>query len=419
MQIIHGDSIVSLKPGESPDYDRENPLRLLQSLIQRMPLAAEREHYLAQSIQYLLPFNQLTLYPDKNGNTTDPINIEDKEDFQHQNINKINYGDIQLCRGWANLNNKTFPFLRISYRGGPDTLLSRMSSHTLNEKIKLWIKIGNNSVNQYIDVPYHTNSHRYEVELWGYSGNDAVNHLDNKGRAALNKGELLIRPDLMIGDINDFLRNNIDQQQICEISTDNCMHPVLPLKISLAWTDQTEQYWDSLNGENYQYEFNMIYRGWDHYLRAGTSRNPHGGTGVLHFRNLLSNYWGYPDKPYSAQASISQVIEPWMKDVYGNKPDSAKVENFFKVEYMDMHILKPDCAIGLHRHRDNQEVFFMIEGEGFMVIGDWAKMKTRQRCLEVRTLKAGHFVMLKGGNLHALINTKPDPAMLFIFGGYD
>jgi hypothetical protein len=25
------------------------------------------------------------------------------------------------------------------------------------------------------------------------------------------------------------------------------------------------------------------------------------------------------------------------------------------MEYMDLHILKPECGIGIHRHRDNQE----------------------------------------------------------------
>jgi len=421
MQIIHSDTIVSLKSAgnKAPDYDQKNPLQDVQSLMQKMRLAAEREHYLNQSIQYLLPYDHLSLYPNKISENLDPIAFEDKEDFQHQNINNIKYADTQLIRGWVNLNNKTFPFLRISYRGGPDSRLSRISNHSLVDKIKLWIKIGDNATNKYLEVPYNSESNRYDIELWAYTESDAQTHLDEKGLASLNSGELQIRPDLIKGDINDFFRNNIEQAEICEIFTDNCMHPVLPLTISLAWTDYTETFWDSLNSQNYQYEFNMIYRGWDHFLKVGTNRNPHGGEGLLHFRTLLSNYWGYPEKPYSAQATISQVIEPWMKDAYGIKPTTAKTENFFKVEYMDMHILKPECAIGLHRHRDNQEVFFMIEGEGYMIIGDWAKDHRRERCLEIRTLKAGHFVMLKGGNLHALINTSADPAMLFIFGGYD
>jgi mannose-6-phosphate isomerase-like protein (cupin superfamily) len=89
------------------------------------------------------------------------------------------------------------------------------------------------------------------------------------------------------------------------------------------------------------------------------------------------------------------------------------------VDYMDLHVLKPECGIGLHRHRDNQEVFLMLEGRGFMVVGDWCKMPQRERAFEVRTLRAGHFAMLKGGNLHALMNATDENISLFMFGGYD
>ena len=89
------------------------------------------------------------------------------------------------------------------------------------------------------------------------------------------------------------------------------------------------------------------------------------------------------------------------------------------VDYMDLHILKPDCGIGLHRHRDNQEVFLMMEGRAYMVVGDWCRMPARERSFEVRTLRAGHFAMLKGGNLHGLMNATDEDIHLFMFGGYD
>ncbi len=57
--------------------------------------------------------------------------------------------------------------------------------------------------------------------------------------------------------------------------------------------------------------------------------------------------------------------------------------------------------------------------DGSMVVGDWAKMPSRERCFEVRTLRSGHMAMLKGGNLHALMNSTDEDASLFMFGGYD
>jgi mannose-6-phosphate isomerase-like protein (cupin superfamily) len=86
---------------------------------------------------------------------------------------------------------------------------------------------------------------------------------------------------------------------------------------------------------------------------------------------------------------------------------------------MDLHVLEPACGIGLHRHRDNQEIFFLLAGEGIMVIGDWADSGRRTRSFEVRRLEPGHFAMLKGGNLHGLMNPADAPASLFMFGGYD
>lgn len=54
-----------------------------------------------------------------------------------------------------------------------------------------------------------------------------------------------------------------------------------------------------------------------------------------------------------------------------------------------------------------------------MVIGDWADSGTRARALEVRRLPAGSLALLKGGNLHGLMNPADQRASLFMFGGYD
>ncbi len=85
---------------------------------------------------------------------------------------------------------------------------------------------------------------------------------------------------------------------------------------------------------------------------------------------------------------------------------------------MDLHILRPECGIGLHRHRDNQEAFLMLEERGYMVVGDWCKMPQRERRFEIRTLRSGHLAMLKGGNLHGLVNATDEQILLFMFGGY-
>jgi len=158
----------------------------------------------------------------------------------------------------------------------------------------------------------------------------------------------------------------------------------------------------------------MIMRGWDNFLGTGISPNPHGGIGFLEYRNLMSNYGQYTGKN-----ELGRQLNSWNFSAFRNKNHGNGFEPFFAVDYMDLHLLNPNCGIGLHRHRDNQEVFFMMEGQGFMVVGDWCKMPERERCFEIRTLKSGHISMLKGGNLHALMNSTDEQISLFMFGGYD
>jgi quercetin dioxygenase-like cupin family protein len=86
---------------------------------------------------------------------------------------------------------------------------------------------------------------------------------------------------------------------------------------------------------------------------------------------------------------------------------------------MDLHVLRPTCGIGIHRHRDNQEIFLMMEGQGLMVVGDWNKFSTRDRCFEARTMRSGDMALCKSGQLHALLNLTDTDVKLFMFGGYD
>ena len=128
----------------------------------------------------------------------------------------------------------------------------------------------------------------------------------------------------------------------------------------------------------------------------------------------MSNYGRY-----AGSGDLARQLEAWNFDALGSKNHGNRREDFMAVDYMDLHILRPGCGIGLHRHRDNQEVFFMMDGRGYMVVGDWAKPDGRERSFEVRTLRAGHFAMLKGGNLHGLMNPSDENMSLFMFGGYD
>ena len=415
--LVESDVVVEVPPGTTPSYNTRNPLVRLLDQIEAVRLAAERECYFSQSFQYLIPFSHLEMYGPQGADyrILDPTQQDSKIDFQKQNVKELVTTDTYLMRGWVTAGMWTGPFLKLSYDGSPDSQLSEVANGKLGSHIKIWLQVRDAALSsQLLRVPYNEETDRYEIEIWGYPGGDLRNQLDTRGQAAFDRGALVVRTDLVQGSMTDFAREDLTDRDMFQVAPRNTMHPINRLHLQVAWADETETYWDSLGGDNYQYEFNMTLRGWDHFLSVGLSPNPHGGIGFLHYRNLLSNYGRFANA-----RELGRQLEPWMFDAFGSKDHRQTWENFFAVDYMDLHILKPNCGIGLHRHRDNQEVFFMIEGEGLMVIGDWNKFPERERCFEIRTLLPGHLAMLKGGNLHGLMNATDEDISLFMFGGYD
>ncbi len=415
MELIHSDQIFRVAPGTPPDYNRGNTLIRLLTIMETQGLACGREQYLGDSLEWLFPFDFLELYGPQGGDA-DNLDIrfqDNKTDFQKQNLRDFRLSDVVLCRGYAAAGDLVVPFLRISYRAGPDSLLSRASGDLVGANLKLSLKVGDNQTSQLLDVPYDPATDRYALELWSYPPGNLRPVLDERGRDTFDRGALVVRNDLIQGTRGDFDRDGLNDRYLIEVAPAHAMHPILPLHVECAWADASATFWDSRGGANHHYEFSMIVRGWDQYLAAGISPNPHGGVGFLEYRNLLSNYGRYGDRN-----ELGRDFDDWNFNAHGHKNFSGR-ENFLAVDYMDLHILKPDCGIGLHRHRDNQEVFLMMEGRAYMVVGDWTQRPWRERCFELRTLRAGHFAMLKGGQLHGLMNPGETDLSLFMFGGYD
>jgi mannose-6-phosphate isomerase-like protein (cupin superfamily) len=416
--IVKSDKVNFVEPNTNPTYDINNPLERILDHVESFELAAERNYYEAASLQYLVPFSDLELYGPQqpNSNLLDAADHNFKTDFQKQNIADFTLTDTHLIRGYVSVGDWTGPFLRISYSAGPQTNLAQANFGLLGDTIKAYIQL-NDMPGAILEVPYNDRAGRYELEIWGYNQANLYNLVDGKAKAALERGELIVRSDLLQGQKSDFIRDGKDGAYMGSISKNHAMHPILPLHVQIAWANYAQTAWDSLHGANYHYEFNMLLRGWDNYLGAGVSPNPHGGVGFLEFRNLMSNYF-YPEHPNE----LGRELQDYNWNAYDHKNHEHvpnRFEEFLSVNFIDMHIMRPFCGIGIHRHRDNSEIFMMLEGQGLMLMGDWVKMPTRERCFEIRTLKAGHYTMLKPGNLHALMNTRDEDAKLFMFGSYD
>jgi mannose-6-phosphate isomerase-like protein (cupin superfamily) len=417
MEIIHSDAVFGVPPGTTPGYDSANPLLKLAGVIETLRLAGNRERYDVDQLQYLFPIRSLSLYgPSGNdAGILDPTLQDNKTDFQKQNVENFVTADVYIVRGILTVGNWSGPFLRLSYLGGPDSVLAKNANLLLDvDAIGLWIKIGAVQTPSLIRVPYNENTQRYEIEFWGYPGTDLQNQLYDDELEAFNRQEILVNLNLVHGDVANFSREALDGLFVNEVEPTDTMHPVLTLRLEVAWATLDGKIWDSQNGANYVYLFNMIKRGWDNYLGVGVSPNPHGGVGFLEYRNLLSI-----NGRYNQMKELSRTLEPWMFDAFNTKNHNQAVEPFLAVDYLDLHIMKPFCGIGLHRHRDNSEIFFVIQGRGLMAVGDWCKFPERERCVEVRTLRAGELAMLRGGNLHGLMNPTDEDTLLMMFGGYD
>ncbi|MEI7686342.1 MAG: cupin domain-containing protein, partial [Planctomycetota bacterium] len=364
----------------------------------------------------LIPLASLDLYGPQGDAAwvLDAARQNDKGDFQKQNVRDFRPTDASLVRGWATVGEWTGPFLKLSYRGGADSMLARAAGRELGNCIRVWLRVAGRATPDLIAVPYIASTGRYEIELWGCPGADLRERLDDAGRAAFDRGELLASPDLIRGNRADFARRGEDDLFLNQISPDCAMHPTLPLHVEAAWADESGQVWDSQGGANYHYRFNMILRGKEHCLAGGLSSAPHGGVGTIHYFNLLSNYGRY-----GGMHELARTLEPWQFDAFGHKDSAGRSEPFFAVDYVDLASFAGPGGIGLHRHRDNQEIFFLMRGRASIALGDWCKMPDRERCIEVRTLSPGHLVFLKPGQLHGLMNAVDGETVLLTFGGYD
>ncbi len=430
---------------QTPNYDSDNPLLRVIREAQLQDLAAEREHYLHESLEHLFPFYELTLYGPGQGprDIGNPVQQNNKVDFQKQNIADFRMADYHLVRGYASAGEWVGSFVKICYRGTPGTRLGQVSGGSPGAFIQAWVKLGANQTSSYLRLPLNPATGCYEVELWSFNGPNLRQLLEGSSLAAFDAGLIQPRPDLVKGSLADFegpgvdaMRDRLNRQgqswQLLDYAPDHCMHPVRPLRIEIAFTNEAGSAWDSNGGANYRVVFGMMMRGWRSFLNCGISANPHGGFGVLEFRNLFSNYFfeqrrrevfGADKLPELGRDLIPGNYHAHTYGTNGTIPaEPVKVptrETFFAVDYMDLHILQPECSIGIHRHRDNQEAFLMLEGHAHMLVGDWCEFPDRDRAFEIRPMGPGDVALCKTGQLHALYNSTDETCSLFMFGGYD
>lgn len=412
MEIVRSDLIGA----DEPLATQGSSIDELLEIVAGVRWAAEAQTYVQGEADFLLPFTFLRTPPPGAGADVPPESQDDKFDFGKQNVREFHLGDTSLVRGWIRLlpadpdgEEEFFPFLKISYRGGPDSALSQATRHSLQREITLHLGLFQRSAK--FMVAYNEESHRYDVELWGCSAREADGRVGPRAKAAIEAGSIQFTPQLIRGEYDDFRRDQIEGASVWDLNEENLIHPLRPLRVLASWSDRAETTFDPASGGSRSFVFNSLVRGWSAFEAAGQSADTHGGTGNLRYTNLISNY-------ARDRKSLGRALEPWMFNAFGTK-DGNREEAFFAVDYVDLHLLEAGASIGIHRHRDNQEIIFVHSGWGYLVSGDWCQFPGRDRSFQVQILKAGQLATVRSGGLHGFKNVSDERVQLLMLGGYD
>ncbi|MBD3385841.1 cupin domain-containing protein [candidate division KSB1 bacterium] len=95
----------------------------------------------------------------------------------------------------------------------------------------------------------------------------------------------------------------------------------------------------------------------------------HGGKGALDWTNVLEN-----------------------KDLKGRR-----------LKFWHDNILEPGVSIGVHQHKDDEEYYYIIDGEGTMTLDD-----------KTFTVQPGDITAVYPGGYHGLENTGSEPMRIIV-----
>ena len=73
------------------------------------------------------------------------------------------------------------------------------------------------------------------------------------------------------------------------------------------------------------------------------------------------------------------------------------------MSYIREVVLHSGSTIGIHPHEGDEEIYYVISGEGEMIVDD-----------ETRPVKPGDTVLTKSGSRHGLINTSNQDLKIFV-----
>ena len=208
----------------------DNALLALLAVVDEVRLAAERERYDPVALTHLLPLAALELWDPGGG---DP-------ELRREDVRRFALGDARAARGRAAAGRWHGPFLALSHRAGPESALSEAAGGALGDAIGCVLSIAGGPPAT-LRVPYDAEVDRYAVEIWGRDARGLRELLGPRGQAALERGGLVGRPDLV--DPGD-----------------------TPLHLDVTWTALPE---GGASDGPHRLGFALAVRRWDGSLAAG------------------------------------------------------------------------------------------------------------------------------------------------------
>jgi hypothetical protein len=76
----------------------------------------------------------------------------------------------------------------------------------------------------------------------------------------------------------------------------------------------------------------------------------------------------------------------------------------------------PSASIGIHRHKDFLDAFWVTRGSGMGVIIDAVALDGAEMTVELRRLRAFEGMIARPGQMHGLLRDSEEPLEMFALG---
>lgn len=364
-----------------PDYDRDNPIATLAQTARGVSLAAGSAFYVGDSLHYLFPILAYGLPSE------DRSIPHDGRASTQEALRTYQLGDYFVVKGLLQVGGAARNFLKIGY--------TAPSGQPLTLEVKV------NAISRKVPFPYRAEDGGYSVEFWNLPDAAA---LPPSLRADADRGRIVLDPAFPPGNPLDYRPARVKGTMWEAGDPNDINHPLRAARISFTLAGPA----GPVAGPH-TVAYKMIRRGFDAFRSDRSSPHPHGGTGATEsilFYNAESND---PDH-------ILRQVAAGRPLASGEPAAAPTVERFFPAKYMQYVRFGPSASIGIHRHKDFLDAFWVARGSGLGVVIDAIPLDGTAMTVELRRLRAFEGMIVRPGQMHGLLRDSDEPLEMFAFG---